>query len=322
MDSVEFDGIEYVKASVVAKRFKYATDYIGQLCREKKVDARLVGRTWFVNPDSVTAHKKSKHEKPKSADALDSALTDAAIHTKPKRIHVASPLKNKTVKSTSAHTSNQTKQTRVVTVKYQDDEQSLIPSLGSKISIQNNHVQPRKFVKIEPVAQKKLKIITNAKKPVNFTAEELPSVALSGKVAVLEYEAEAETELQSDESMGEATVVHVETDTTLADPNPVLAQLNDHPKTTTTTTTTTTIAARPLQKQKPQTSPFTPGSLSASRRKLRKTSLITSPLFVTLVGTVLALGIFSATAQVTVNSMQNTSGVIFEINTFLDYLLP
>ena len=49
MDVITHNGVSYKKATAVAKEFGYTTDYIGQLCRAKKIDARLVGRAWYVN---------------------------------------------------------------------------------------------------------------------------------------------------------------------------------------------------------------------------------------------------------------------------------
>ena len=56
MKNVTLEGIDFVKASEVAKQFGYTSDYIGQPCRSKKINARLVGRTWFVNIPSLEAH--------------------------------------------------------------------------------------------------------------------------------------------------------------------------------------------------------------------------------------------------------------------------
>lgn len=61
MDTVTIKGIEYKKASVVAKKLKYTSDYVGQLCRSKKVKAKLVGRTWYVNLDSILEYKESRY---------------------------------------------------------------------------------------------------------------------------------------------------------------------------------------------------------------------------------------------------------------------
>lgn len=75
MTTVTVDGVVYEKASVLAKRFKYTTDYIGQLCRAKKVDAQLIGRSWYVNPDSLEAHKESRYgEKANDSDAKISKI--------------------------------------------------------------------------------------------------------------------------------------------------------------------------------------------------------------------------------------------------------
>ncbi|KKT75025.1 MAG: hypothetical protein UW71_C0009G0015, partial [Parcubacteria group bacterium GW2011_GWB1_44_7] len=38
--------------------FGYTQDYVGQLCRSEKVDARRIGRTWYVCEKSILEHKK------------------------------------------------------------------------------------------------------------------------------------------------------------------------------------------------------------------------------------------------------------------------
>ena len=62
MEAVIFDGKEYTKASVLAERFGYTQDYLGQLCRAKKVDARLVGRAWYINLESIEKHRSSRYK--------------------------------------------------------------------------------------------------------------------------------------------------------------------------------------------------------------------------------------------------------------------
>lgn len=61
LDHIDVGGMSFVKASSLAKQFKYTQDYIGQLCRAKKVNARLVGRTWYVDPTSLQAHKDGRY---------------------------------------------------------------------------------------------------------------------------------------------------------------------------------------------------------------------------------------------------------------------
>lgn len=60
MDILVLDGKEYIKASKAAKDLGYTSDYIGQLCRNKSISAHLIGRTWYVNTNELSAHKVDK----------------------------------------------------------------------------------------------------------------------------------------------------------------------------------------------------------------------------------------------------------------------
>ncbi len=40
----------------------YTSDYIGQLCRAKKIDAKVVGRGWYVSEKDLVEHKNSHHQ--------------------------------------------------------------------------------------------------------------------------------------------------------------------------------------------------------------------------------------------------------------------
>lgn len=61
MNSVTIAEKNYVKAADIARELGYTADYVGQLCRAKKVDAQLVGRSWYVSEDSLRSHKKSRY---------------------------------------------------------------------------------------------------------------------------------------------------------------------------------------------------------------------------------------------------------------------
>ena len=56
------EGKEFVKASKLAKDFGYTSDYIGQLCRGGKVDAQLIGRSWYVELSSLHSHKDNRYK--------------------------------------------------------------------------------------------------------------------------------------------------------------------------------------------------------------------------------------------------------------------
>jgi hypothetical protein len=57
MDEIELNNKKYVSTRQASSLTGYTNDYIGQLCREKKVDATRIGRSWYVSEDSIIAHK-------------------------------------------------------------------------------------------------------------------------------------------------------------------------------------------------------------------------------------------------------------------------
>lgn len=68
MDELTIGDKTYISSKVAAKVTGYAKDYIGQLCREGRVEARLVGRNWYVLEPSIREHRFGKDE-----DQLDTA---------------------------------------------------------------------------------------------------------------------------------------------------------------------------------------------------------------------------------------------------------
>jgi len=57
MDEILIDEKKYVSSKQAAKITGYAKDYIGQLCREGRVPARLVGRSWYVLETAIQDHR-------------------------------------------------------------------------------------------------------------------------------------------------------------------------------------------------------------------------------------------------------------------------
>lgn len=60
-DTLEFSGKKYISSKRAAASFGYTKDYVGQLARAGKIDARLVGRSWYVAEESISAHKNEVH---------------------------------------------------------------------------------------------------------------------------------------------------------------------------------------------------------------------------------------------------------------------
>ena len=63
MDELTIDDKKYVSSKHAAKLSGYAQDYIGQLCREGRIPARLVGRSWYVLESALKDHRFGKEEK-------------------------------------------------------------------------------------------------------------------------------------------------------------------------------------------------------------------------------------------------------------------
>jgi hypothetical protein len=76
MDEILIEEKKYVSSKQAAKMTGYAKDYIGQLCREGRVPARLVGRSWYVLESAIQDHRFGNQEaemhpvQPSSATSL------------------------------------------------------------------------------------------------------------------------------------------------------------------------------------------------------------------------------------------------------------
>lgn len=73
MDEILIEEKKYVSSKQAAKATGYAKDYIGQLCREGRVPARLVGRSWYVLESALHDHRfgNPKDEPAKSEKESD-----------------------------------------------------------------------------------------------------------------------------------------------------------------------------------------------------------------------------------------------------------
>ncbi len=171
MESVVFDGKEFVKASVLAEKFGYTQDYLGQLCRGKKVDARLVGRAWHINLDSLLSHRTGRY---KSTPEQKEVEVKKAPNHYLSRIDVEPILKQKTVKILR----NEAGKLSEFPVKYVGDDYSLIPHVNKSAISSYLHIVPAEAEKI-PVHREKHTVVMT-----NFKAEPLPEFSLSGRLAV------------------------------------------------------------------------------------------------------------------------------------------
>jgi hypothetical protein len=171
MESVVFDGKEFIKASVLAEKFRYTQDYLGQLCRGKKVDARLVGRAWYINLDSLNSHRTARYKAVGKSEAV--VIKKPSNHYL-SRIDVEPVLKQKTVKIMRGESGKFIE----LPMKYEGDDYSLIPRVNKSAISSHLHILPADAEKIKVHKDKDVKNITN------FKAEPLPEVYLSGTLKV------------------------------------------------------------------------------------------------------------------------------------------
>lgn len=75
MDELIIGEQKYVSSKRAAELTGYAKDYIGQLCREGRVEARLVGRSWYVREAAIKDHRFGAENEPQ-AQVLANADSD------------------------------------------------------------------------------------------------------------------------------------------------------------------------------------------------------------------------------------------------------
>lgn len=78
MDELIIDEKKYVSSKQAAKITGYAKDYVGQMCREGRVPAQLVGRSWYVLESAIREHR--------FGDAPETLATEKAA--KPEKIDI------------------------------------------------------------------------------------------------------------------------------------------------------------------------------------------------------------------------------------------
>ncbi len=195
MEIIKENGIVYTKASVLAKKFRYTSDYIGQLCRQGKVDCHLVGRSWYVSESSLLGHKDARYKDTKSVRIDEKTILNKddsnKIQVKPR----LSKLTSRQTATLSAH---------------KNFEQYLLP-VSSKYFSDETELLPQPLRRINPV------VPTLAKLPVlPSEAEDLKISETVGDSEKLEFTAVPEVYLQ-----GNLTVQDVDFDSLDSDSTPV-----------------------------------------------------------------------------------------------------
>ncbi len=117
METLVLNGTTYVKASKAARDLGYTSDYVGQLCRGGRVDAHLVGRTWYVNQDQLGEHRVEK-KRISRVKAREQAHKSIEEHKKLRAEKTKNIYKN-------------------IAIRYESDKAELIPEVR-KLSIKSD----------------------------------------------------------------------------------------------------------------------------------------------------------------------------------------
>ena len=121
-----FEGKKFISSKRASELGSYTQDYIGQLIRSKKIEARMIGRSWFVSEESLLNYQQSFNGEISGRPEIDSEKIktisgDEIVAIKNPPISPYRPLS------------------------YQNDDRQLIPDI--KKSFQS--LQPRKKVSLK-----------------------------------------------------------------------------------------------------------------------------------------------------------------------------
>lgn len=165
MDVLNVGGKEYIKASVIARELGYTADYVGQLCRGRKVNAKLVGRSWYVDADSIQSHKSTRYR------------STQATSTKELKEELAKrPFERKVIVAPSnfyAHNKPEPK------ISYETDQSDLIPAV-KRVDL------PVELADAQAVS------VDSKGSQYHFVTPKVPVIKFKGTLQVTDYEPSAE----------------------------------------------------------------------------------------------------------------------------------
>jgi len=172
MEHLDIGEKRYIKVSSAARETGYTTDYIGQLCRAKKIDAKLVGRTWYVAYDELLAHRqtrgRSSHVKAKKAFKKEVAAIEGET-----RIPI-------TIEHTGLRKRLVDEQ-----ITYHRDEAELIPRGREETEV------------VEPASKKIVVEKDSNERAVSFNTAEKPEIKWNGTIVIESLNNTANDEITS-----------------------------------------------------------------------------------------------------------------------------
>lgn len=178
MDTITLNGKRYIKASSAARETGYTMDYIGQMCRKKKVDAQLVGRTWYVLETDLHDHRRTKG-RTNTARVQESVRKAISENTEKRALHP---------------TPEYRKRLTTEPVRYSTDASDLLPALAPRhIAV----VSKDKEVDVTPSTQQETVVrVTSEESSAHLDAVHVKhhQVKWNGTIVVAPLEDQVEVE--------------------------------------------------------------------------------------------------------------------------------
>jgi hypothetical protein len=139
MDELDISGKRYISSKRAAKENRYHTDYIGQLIRSGKIAGSKVGRTWYVEVESLARYLEQPYQIPAplhEPEVYVPKTFEPKEATAPHTLYASHETRE--VRHTSpADSHGYTGRTadapaRTGTLRYVEDDEPLLPQLGGK----------------------------------------------------------------------------------------------------------------------------------------------------------------------------------------------
>lgn len=303
MKTISFGNKEYVKASAVAKKFRYTQDYVGQLCRGDKVDACLVGRVWYIHMDSVTEYRKTKHATQKKASNKNQITVKKAPRSKVEPVIRAKTAR--TIKGISLTTPSPN--TNSVRTSYSRDAVSIIPVLHAKEGDSNSDTKSAVQTEPKPARKITIKVRPNTKKATEYYTKKIPDITLKSTLKVT-TSTEA-TLAKSISDSAEETNVEPEKDTPYTDHGSIVVRKQESSEPDVDTGTTT-----PSHAPEPE--------LAATHRPYAKVAFLTVVVVSAITSFFFIFGLSSYTETALDSSQSGTNFTWSNLEQTLSKVLP
>jgi hypothetical protein len=142
--AIFLNGKSYISAVQAAKKVGYASDYVGQLCRLKKISAKLIGKTWYVDLDELILHKKNrKLGKRKKGLKLDVSEGKKKFEKVEVNISAISEEKPKISQATQLPESAPVPYLQNIVITYEHDDRPRIPEISKPPLITSVPAKPK-----------------------------------------------------------------------------------------------------------------------------------------------------------------------------------